>query len=258
MSPLPIRSRFTHFVQAKRKGHGVHSPFVFELATKVFPPQQEEDFSDHPAEDWRTECSMNNAFIDVTDFGTGASGKRKISSIVNRAAKSPREGQLLYRLVQHFRPEKMLELGTSLGVTTLYEASANRFEKFISLEGCPQTAALAKTIFAKNNFDVDVRVGEFSSTLAKALKDLGETDFVYFDGNHREKPTLDYFEACLPYAHAESVFVFDDIHWSEEMESAWEKIKANDKVKLTIDVFHFGLVFFREENKEKEHFRIKV
>src|SRR4051812_30898943 len=128
MSSLPIRSRFTHFVQAKRKGHGVHSPFVFELATKVFPPGKEEDFSEHPAEDWRTECSLNNKFIDVTDFGTGNSGKRKISSIVTRAAKSPKEGQLLYRLVNYFRPKKMLELGTSLGVTTLYQASGNTFE----------------------------------------------------------------------------------------------------------------------------------
>ena len=258
MSPLPIRSRLTHFVQAKRKGHGVHSPFVFELATKIFPPGKEEDFSDHPAEDWRTECSMNNRQIEVTDFGTGKSGRRKISSIVSRAAKSPKEGQLLYRLVNYFRPKKMLELGTSLGVTTLYEASANTFEKFISLEGCPNTAELAKKILAKNNFSVDVRTGEFSTTLPAALHDLGSVDFVYFDGNHREKPTLEYFEACLPYAHAGTVFVFDDIHWSEEMEAAWEKIKAHEQVRLTIDVYHFGLVFFREENKEKEHFLIKV
>ena len=237
--------------------HGVHSPFVFELITKVFPPAKEEDFSEHIAEDWRTECFLNNSFIDVTDLGTGKSGKRKISSIAKHSAKKNKQGQLLHRIVKHFQPENILELGTSLGITTLYQATATDFKKFISLEGCPQTAAIAKNSFKKNNLPIEIRVGDFSETLNKALSDLKKVDYVFFDGNHKEKPTLDYFETCLPFTHKDSVLIFDDIHWSEEMENAWEKIKRNKKVRLTIDLFYFGIVFFREEQLEKEHFVLR-
>ena len=252
-----IRARLNYFRHAKRGGHGVHSPFVFQLVTEVFPPGEEDIFSEHAAEDWRTECFLTNAVIDVTDFGTGVSGPRKISDIAKHAAKRPKEGQLLYRIVNFFQPKNLLELGTSLGITTLYETSATNFEKFITLEGCPNIAAYARQAFEKNNLAVEVHVGDFQNTLEKALYDLGKVDYVFFDGNHREKPTLHYFETCLPFAHKDSVFIFDDIHWSEEMESAWEKIKQHPKTRLSLDLFHFGIIFFREEQFEKEHFVLR-
>lgn len=199
----------------------------------------------------------NNAEINVTDFGTGKSGPRKISEIARRAAKRQKQGQLLHRILQHQQPKKLLELGTSLGITSLYEASATDFEKFISLEGCPETASIARKAFQQYDFPVDVITGEFDLNLKSALESLGQVDYVYFDGNHQQKPTLHYFETCLPFAHNNSLFVFDDIHWSPEMEEAWKIIKANPKVRLTIDLFHFGLVFFRAEQLVKEDFVLK-
>ena len=257
MSALQHVSAFLSYRKNAVSKHGVHSPFVFELVTKVFPNKREEDISENIAEDWRTECRINNSFINVTDLGTGNSGPRKIADIASKSAKSPKEGHLLHRIVKRFQPKRILELGTSLGITTLHEASATNFEKFITLEGCPETAAIAKTVFQKHDLPIEIRTGNFSETLSTALNDLGKVDYVFFDGNHREKPTLEYFETCLPFIHNDTLFVFDDIHWSEEMESAWEKIKQHSKVRLTIDVFHFGLVLFREEQKEKEHFVLK-
>jgi predicted O-methyltransferase YrrM len=257
MTALHHVSAFLSYRRNAVSKHGVHSPFVFDLVTKIFPRNRKEDISDNIAEEWRTECSVNNSTINVTDLGTGNSGQRKIADIASRSAKSPKEGFLLHRIVKRFQPKKMLELGTSLGITTLHEASATRFEKFITLEGCPETAALAKKAFEKYELPVEIRIGDFNETLPAALKDLGKLDYVFFDGNHREKPTLDYFEACLPFIHNDTLFIFDDIHWSEEMERAWEKIKAHSQVRLTIDVFHFGLVFFRQEQKEKEHFILR-
>ncbi|HTL83393.1 MAG TPA: class I SAM-dependent methyltransferase [Bacteroidia bacterium] len=244
-----------HLKKAVSK-HGIHSPFVFHLVTKVFPQGKDEP-EEHPAEDWRTECLLDHSTIHVHDYGTGISGPRKISDIAKHSAKSAEEGRLLHRIIKHLKPKRMLELGTSLGITTIYEASAVKYEKFISLEGCENTAAKAKYALAQNGHDIDVRGGEFESTLEGALHSLGKTDYVFFDGNHREAPTLHYFETCLPFARNDSVFIFDDIHWSAEMESAWEKIKAHEKVKLTIDVFNFGMVFFRSEQLEKEHFVVK-
>lgn len=237
--------------------HGVHSPFVFQLLTKVFTPQPGETFSIHPAEKWRAACLADQRTIQVTDFGTGNSGPRKISDIASRAAKPPAEGQLLHRIVRHYQPLRMLELGTSLGITTLYEATATSFEKFITLEGCAETAALAQNTLEHYQLPAEVRTGEFSQTLPGALQTLGKVDYVYFDGNHRKQPTLDYFNACLPFAHNDTIFVFDDIHWSQEMEEAWNEIHQHPRVTLSLDLFHFGIVFFRSEQQEKEHFVLK-
>lgn len=257
MSLLHQISSYAHYRKNSVSKHGVHSPFVFELVTKVFPANKKEDFSEHMAEEWRTECLINNSFINVLDLGTGKSGPRKISDIAAKSAKAVKEGQLLHRIIKRFQPKTMLELGTSLGISTLYQASATNFQKFITLEGCPETAAKAKEVFQKNNLNIEILTGEFDANLKSALESLGEIDYVYFDGNHREAPTLNYFETCLPFAHKDSVFIFDDIHWSEEMESAWEKIKSDPRVRLSIDVYNFGLVFFREEQKEKEDFVLR-
>jgi len=81
-------------------------------------------------------------------------------------------------------------------------------------------------------------------------------DLVYFDGNHQKEPTLNYFHTCLQKAHKNSLFIFDDIHWSDGMEEAWEQIKKHDRVHLTIDLFQFGIVFFEKE-MPKQHFILK-
>jgi predicted O-methyltransferase YrrM len=166
-------------------------------------------------------------------------------------------GQILSRIIHFFSPKKMLELGTSLGITSMYQASATAFEKFITLEGCPNTAAKAKEGFDLNKLNIEIRVGDFDATLQDALQSLGKVDYIFFDGNHKEEATLRYFETCLPYIHNNTLFIFDDIHWSKEMDDAWEKIKKHPKVRLTIDIYSFGLVFFRSEQKEQENFVLK-
>ncbi|MGL5892443.1 MAG: O-methyltransferase, partial [Bacteroidia bacterium] len=215
-----------------------------------------DDFSSHPAEAWRTLCLNNNDTIEVSDFGTGASGPRAIADIAKNAAKSQNAAQLLYRIVRHFAPGTMLELGTSLGITTLYQQSAAPDARFITIEGCPQTSALAEQVFRQQHTKVELRTGTFENELLPALQTLKSVDYVYFDGNHRKQPTLDYFRTCLPFAHENAVFVFDDIHWSPEMEEAWKEIKADTGVTVAIDVFDFGLVFFRK-GQVKEDFVIR-
>ena len=143
----------------------------------------------------------------------------------------------MFRLVNHFQPKNIIELGTSLGITTLYLAASSKKISVQTLEGCPQTAAKAKE---------DVIVGEFSETLPQVLKNTARVDFMYFDGNHRKEATLNYFEQALSHVAEESIFVFDDIHWSKEMEEAWQIIKSNPKVSLSIDLFHLGILFFRQ------------
>lgn len=235
--------------------HGVHSPFVFDLATKTFPDDAT-DFSKFGAEKWREECLANENSIDVLDFGTGKSGARKISEIARRAAKSPKEGRLLYRIVKRFQPQTILELGTSLGISAQYIRAAAPGAKFITIEGCPETAHIAQKGFTEHNINVDLRIGDFMAVIPSVLEELKSVDLVYIDGNHRMRPTIEYFNLIRKYAHNKTVFIFDDIHWSLEMEEAWKKISTKEFVHVSIDVFHFGLAFFRQE-QVKEHFVLR-
>lgn len=242
--------------------HGLHSPFVFGLYTTVI--RHDGEFGPYEAiEARRTHLLASDTKISVTDLGagshTGGGQLRRVAAIARTAAKPPHLAQLLFRLVNHFRPATILELGTSLGLTTAYLAAADSRHRVITFEGCPNVANVAKETFAELGLkNVQTVIGNLDNTLTPTLAALpGPVDFVFFDGNHRYEPTLRYFEQCLTRHHDESVFVLDDIHWSAEMEQAWEAIKAHPAVMLTVDLFYVGLVFFRK-NQPKQHFSLRL
>ncbi|RZK15871.1 MAG: class I SAM-dependent methyltransferase [Hymenobacter sp.] len=243
--------------------HGLHSPFVYGLYTTVICHDGE--FGAYQKiEARRRELLRSPQSIAVTDFGAGsqvagAGGtQRRVSAIARHAAKPPRLAQLLFRLVNHFQPATILELGTSLGLTTAYLAAADSRHRVITFEGCPNTAAVARETFAELGLpNVRLVEGNLDQTLPATLAALTKpVDFAFFDGNHRYEPTLRYFEQCLANAHENSVFVLDDIHWSTEMERAWEAIKAHPAVTVTVDLFYVGLVFFRK-TQLRQDFRLR-
>jgi predicted O-methyltransferase YrrM len=151
----------------------------------------------------------------------------------------------------------MLELGTSLGITSAYLASAKDDSKLVTMEGSKEIAAIAQSNFEKLNVkNVSIITGNFDDQLPAFLNRQDKLDFVFIDGNHRLEPTLRYFEMLLPKTREGSILIFDDIHWSEEMEMAWKQIQHHPQVTVTVDLFFIGLVFFRKENKVKQHFLI--
>ncbi len=242
--------------------HGLHSPFVFGLYTSVV--RHSGTFGAYAAVEARRRQLLSRPdSISVTDFGagshTGAGRRRRVADIARTAAKPPYLAQLLFRLANYFRPATILELGTSLGLTTAYLAAADSGARVVTLEGCPNVAAVARETFASLHLgNIDIVEGNIDHTLAPTLLALpAPVDFAFFDGNHRCEPTLRYFGQCLAHRTDESVFVFDDIHWSAEMEQAWEAIKAHPDVTLTVDLFYIGLVFFRK-NQPKQHFSLRV
>ncbi|MFD1468221.1 O-methyltransferase [Hymenobacter caeli] len=242
--------------------HGLHSPFVYDLYTTVIC-HDGEFAAFAPIEAQRRALLKSTARLSVTDLGagshTGAGRVRRVSAIARTAAKPPRLAQLLFRLVNRFRPVTVLELGTSLGLTTAYLAAADSRRRVITFEGCPNVAAAARATFAALRLpNVEVVEGNLDATLGPALAVLGApADFVFFDGNHRREPTLRYFAQCLAHRTDESVFVFDDIHWSAEMEEAWAAIQAHPKVTVTVDLFYVGLVFFRR-GQPRQHFALRL
>lgn len=196
--------------------------------------------------------------IEILDLGAGSrrnkSNRRKIGEITKNAEKPAKFGQFFYRLSQYLQPETVLELGTSLGITTAYFAKALPHSEIISMEGCPETACLAEKNFADLKIDnTSIIVGNIDHTLPDFLKKRNQKiGLAFFDANHRYEPTVRYFNDALPFADENSVLIFDDIYWSKEMTAAWEEIKAHPEVTVTIDLFWVGLVFFRKEQVKED------
>ncbi len=249
------------FTSSNGKGHGIHSHFIFNLVKKVFNDNHKYvEFE--KIENLRKQLINDVSTILVEDFGAGSfstkSDSRSISSIAKWTAKPAKFGQLFFRLTNHFKPKNILELGTSLGFSTAYFAVANKNNKVVSLEGSLTIAQKAKENFEKLEIDnIQIVSGNFDDTLLTVLKENEKFDFIFFDGNHRKAPTLKYFEQCLNYTDSDALFIFDDIHWSNEMEEAWEEIKAHPSVTCSIDLFFIGLIFFRKEFKEVQHLSIR-
>ena len=262
-SPFQLALKyFKHFLTASNgKGHGMHSPFVFDFITKILNdktvyPEYEK------VEALRMQLSNDSAVLEVEDFGAGSvidkKRKRSISSIAKNAAKPKKFGQLLFRMVKHYQPATILELGTSLGITTSYLSLAKPDARLITMEGSKEIADFAKQDFQKLKLkNIELVEGNFDNTLSSVVHGLSTVDFAFIDGNHRKEPTIKYFQQLLAKTNNDSILVFDDIHWSSEMEAAWQTIRKNAAVTCSIDLFFIGIVFFRKEFKEKQHFVIR-
>ncbi len=240
--------------------HGVHSPFVYQLIEKVFY-----NFGSHTdyaeIENLRHQLFKNTNYITISDLGAGShinnNRRKQIKQLAQNALKPPKLAQLIYRLVKQNQPNTVIELGTCLGLTTAYMSRAAPLASIISMEGCPQTAAIAQQnlqLLQANN--VSIKVGDFGHNLPAIIAENAVIDFVFIDGNHQEKATIDYFNILLPHVHKNTLLVFDDIYWSRGMQNAWKHIKQHPQVTLTIDLFWIGLVFFKAE-RCKENFKIR-
>jgi len=243
------------------KGHGTHSPFIFSFITKVL--NDKTAYADYNSiELLRKQLRNDHTVLTIEDFGAGSitdkSNLRTISSIAKSAAKPKKFGQLLFRMVKYYEPRTILELGTSLGITSSYLSLGNPAAMVTTMEGATEVAAVARKNFTALGLqNISVMEGNFDDILAPVAQDLGSVDCCFIDGNHRREPTERYFQQLLPITHNDSILIFDDIHWSPEMEKAWGTIRNHPAVRCSVDLFFIGIVFFREEFHEKQHFSIR-
>ena len=241
--------------------HDLHSPFLYNFYMELIKNK-------HPFGDFeelktiRKSLEQNNSVLEITDLGAGSkklnTNKRPIKHIAKYGIAPNKQAEFLYRLINKFKPNNIIELGTSIGLTTLYLSKAAQKSTIYTIEGCPNIFEFSKQLFKDQAIkNVNGINGNFNEEFPKLISKIPSLDFLYIDGNHSYEPTMNYFKMALSKKNSSSIFVFDDIYWSEGMKKAWEEICAHPEVTLSLDLFYFGIVFFREEHKNKEHFILK-
>ncbi len=243
-----------HSTTAKNtKGHGIHSPYLYRFTHNAI-------YEKHPfyvfpkIEELRENLLFDNRIINIRDYGTGSNKEMRVKDIAKTSLQPAKWAQLLYRIVNFTKAENVLELGTSLGVTTSYLASPNKEIQCVSLEGSDEIAKIAKESFAKLDIkNIEVKVGNIDEILSPTLDEMGQLDVVYFDANHTYEATLNYFNQCLNYIHPNTVFIFDDIYWSKEMTKAWNSIRKHEKVTSSINLFKVGILFFNKSYPKRTY-----
>lgn len=253
--------RYLSYLARARSRHGVHSPFVFDFIESVLGDKRS-FYAFERIEQRRLQLLEDPRVVEITDFGAGSlchkGSRRAVSDIARHAAKPARFGRLFFRMALHYRPASIVELGCSLGLSAAYWASWSRSCRLYTLEGCPQTAAIARETFSVLDLpQVRLLEGPFDETFPRLLQELPQLDLVFIDGNHRKDATLRYFAWCLERATETSILVFDDIHWTSQMHEAWQEITRHPAVTLSLDLFFIGLVFFRKDFHEKQQFVLR-
>lgn len=233
-----------------RKGHGIHSPFLFDLITRVFRNKIDSDIVLN-IERIRKRLVSDNRIIRVTDFGSGPKRKRdalrKVSEIVRDSSVPVKYGRFLAKLSGEFGRDCIIELGTSLGIGTMYLAAGDRDALVHTVEGCPLISEIADENFKAAGYG---NIKRYNDTFTRALADFKASGMkpglVFIDGDHRRDRVIGYFNELCSISDARTVFVFDDIYNSAGMGEAWDVIKNDKRVTLSIDIFRMGLVFFRK------------
>jgi predicted O-methyltransferase YrrM len=240
-------SLIRYFIRAKTK-YDIHSPFVVDFIQYVLEDRRLY-YAFPELNRMRHRLLHDSGTIQVTDLGAGSKVNskktRQVKDIAAHSAISESTAQWLFKMVIHYQPKTILELGTSLGISTIHLAAGTHQGQVFTIEGCPETAAVAQQTFNTMGMsNLHLLVGAFAQVLPPLLTEMEKLDLVFIDGDHKKGACSGYFDLCLSKIHEKSIVVIADIHWSPEMEDCWEEIKQNQSVRLSIDLWHLGILFF--------------
>jgi len=246
-----IKSFIKFLIHAKpASGYGVHSPFAYKFLREVIRDAKKNHPELNPLIHLKNELMKDKREILFSDLGAKNFGKKtsqKISSIARTAITIPKYWNLIFSIARHFKPSGILELGTSLGFSAAAISLAAENIEIHTIEGIPEIANLAQITFNRLGLkNIVLHIGPFDELLPSVLS-LVQTPFlVFIDGNHRYDSTVRYFDLISKKADNNSIVIIDDIHWSEEMERAWDEICCNNFTTIGIDLYRMGIIFFNK------------
>lgn len=228
----------------------VHSPFVFKFVTDIFEDERFYHFMG-VIENYRRNLLGTRDKIDTQN------GTKTVNQLVKTQGISPKSGAILFKMAHEYKPKTILELGTNLGISSLYQATAESNNSMITLEEDAAIATATQVYFKRlGTRNVELMSGAFNKNLPTALTKLGSVEHLFFNNFWGYEQSLTYFETCLPYFVPNTVFIFRDPYATTESIKFWEKIKQHPQVKLSLDIYDLGFVFFRSEQKEVAHYSL--
>ncbi len=244
---------FLRFYRSAKVVYDLHGPTAYQFAVRILEDRRHY-YRFEEIEKLRKTLLQAKEVVPPSDWGAGSKKRgHTLADIVRHSACSPALGRMLFKTSLLYRPQTLLELGSSLGLSALYLSGGALQARFRGIEGHPYLCRKAEEHLKQfNTPDARVLCGAFRQKLPEVLKELGQVDLVYFDGDHRHEATLELFRTVLPHRSENAVFVFDDIHWSKGMSRAWEEIRHQPEVKLSIDIWRAGFLFFGRHLKTKQ------
>lgn len=252
---MHLLREYINYIRKAQGRHQIHSPFVYNFVDSCLKTKIPHAFKSKQKQ-LKHFLLSNNDSIKTTDFGAGSKkmgGIRTISSIYKHASCKGTYAELLYKLSNYYQPRTILELGTNLGVGTFFLHEGNPKAKIISVDGCSETQNIAKKYLTHSNIlFIHSKFDDYLSQLIEQKFDL-----IYIDGDHRGEALLKYLQILEAFSHDDTIFVLDDIRWSEDMFNAWKEIIKDKDFHLTVDLFKMGIVL-KKSGKVKEHFIIKL
>lgn len=237
-----------------RKGFGVHSPFVFNLITKVIE-ERCPYYSFYDIELIRKQLLFKTDKITYPDRQQKNKIRcRTVGQIVEREAIQAKHGALLFRLANYFKAKHILQLGPSMGLSTLYLTSYASGLNCIALENMPEFASIARIAFEKAAHNpIDLRIGGYKEILPKALQDMEQIDLVFFNTLYEQQNNSWLFEECLKYIHNDTIFIFEGIKANRKMRNFWKEVCTHAEVTVTIDLYSMGIVFFNKRLHKRDY-----
>lgn len=259
MSILKTTFRFLKHQFTAHTRYSIHSPFVYEFVTKVLPHRNSS--IGEKIEQLHRMQAKSDQILQIEDFGAGYGGnerpmiEKKLKEVVKGSARGRREGELLKRITEHYKPANMLEFGANIGYSGMYLTSGNPEGKLLSVEGAKSLSEIAR----ENHGNI----GSSATIITSRFEDFLENhsfaepvDLFFLDGNHRYEPTVRYVSSMLSLMADGGIIMLDDIRWSPEMEAAWSEIISWDEINVSLDLFFTGICFVRRP-QVKEHFRLR-
>lgn len=242
----------------KSKGrHGIHSPFVFNFVDNCLTTKVDKNFLS-ARKKWLQTIKKDRERFKITDLGAGSKqmrSTRSVAGLAKNASSKGLYGEILWKIAHYYQPALMLEFGTSIGTGSIHLKSGNPDSHLVTVEGCDQILSKAMKQFDYWNLSGITTICSSFNDFIK-LPALGKYDLIFLDGNHSGEATLEYVNALFAQSHSQTIFILDDIRWSDDMWDCWNQLVTDPRFHVSIDLGRMGLLWRREE-QTKEHFVLR-
>lgn len=236
-----------YLLKAKhRRGFGIHSPYLYRLQSVIIE-EELPYYKYDEIEGQRERLQKSEGEIKIlTD--EGHEKLMRVSVIMKQFSLEAKYAQLLFRLVNDFKPKAIAEVGTTTGVTTCYLAGPSSKTSVYAFSNQPEMSRLmnsmSKNIRIKN---IQLQNGQADAFLSKN----DDVDFLYV--NEASAETMRNCLLSFFQKDSKRMAVVQNIHKDKTTETVWQEFVDNNNVQASMDLFQLGILI-KNADLQKENF----